>query len=140
MVLHPLLLTHDRIEGFGVEVAIVDLMAARTQSRDDLLMQRRPEARDDWIRVQNKNAQRRPPSVCAARERLVLSWHCGRARGHSGIREQPSPQPGRPILVQHGERTVADVARFIGRTLRAPLVRPMSISRTKRGGEELLHG
>jgi hypothetical protein len=33
-------------------------MAARTQSRDDLLTQRRPEARDDWIRVQNKNAHR----------------------------------------------------------------------------------
>jgi hypothetical protein len=62
MVLHPLLLTHDRIEAFGVEVAIVHLMAARTQSRDDLLMQRGPEARDDWIRVQNKNAQRRAPS------------------------------------------------------------------------------
>jgi hypothetical protein len=25
-------------------------------------MQRGPEARDDWIRVQNKNAQRRAPS------------------------------------------------------------------------------
>src|ERR1700722_3105660 len=75
MVLHPLLLTHDRIEGFGVEVAIIRLMAARTQSRDDLLMQRRPEARDDWIRVQKKNAQRRAPSVFAGCERFVLSGH-----------------------------------------------------------------
>ena len=71
MISDPLLLTHDRIEGFGVEVAIVDLMAARTQSRDDLLTQRRPEARGDWIRVQNKNAQRRAPSVRAGRERSV---------------------------------------------------------------------
>ena len=73
MVLHPLLLTHDRIKGFGVEVAIVDLVAARTQSFDDLPMQRRPEARGDWICVQNKNAQRRTPYVCADLERFVLS-------------------------------------------------------------------
>jgi hypothetical protein len=57
------------IEGFGVEVAIVDFVAANAQGRADLLAQRRPEARGGWIGVQNKNAQRRTPSrqrtVCA---------------------------------------------------------------------------
>jgi hypothetical protein len=77
MVSHPLLLTHDQIEGFGVEVAIVDLMAARTQSRDDLLTQRRPEAPGDWIRVQNKNAQRRAIRMCWL-QAFVPSRHCGR--------------------------------------------------------------
>jgi hypothetical protein len=51
MVLHPLPLTHDRIKAFGVEVAIVDLVAARTQSRDDLPIQRRAETYGDWIGV-----------------------------------------------------------------------------------------
>jgi hypothetical protein len=59
--LDPLLLAHDGIEGFGVEVAIVDFVAAYAQGRDDLLVQRRPEARGGWICVQNKNAQRRAP-------------------------------------------------------------------------------
>ena len=60
-VLHPLLLTHDRI--------IVDLMCARTQSRDDAAS---PRAHRDWIRVQNKNAQRSarwPRKVCLSRHR-----------------------------------------------------------------------
>jgi hypothetical protein len=72
IIVHPLLLTHDRIEAFGIEVTIVDLMSARTQSRDDLPMQRRSEARGDWIRVQNKNAQRRAPFVCDGWKRLSL--------------------------------------------------------------------
>jgi hypothetical protein len=35
-------------------------------------MQRRSEARGDWIRVQNKNAQRRAPFVCDGWKRLSL--------------------------------------------------------------------
>src|SRR5580704_2477981 len=99
MVLHPLLLTHDRIEAFGVEVAIVHLMAARTQSRDDLLMQRGPEARDDWIRVQNKNAQRRlHPYVLTA----------------SGCpRSVELPQQAIPPTVFQNWPTASDFARFI---------------------------
>ena len=57
MISDPLLLTHDRIKGFAVEVAIVDLIAARMQSLENLLVQRRTEACSDWICVQNKNAQ-----------------------------------------------------------------------------------
>ena len=100
MVSHPLLLTHDRIEGFGVEVAIVDLMAARTQSRDDLLTQRRPVARGDWIRVQNKNAQRRAPFVCAGCKRWSLRAIAAvTCRHFSAVRDQLTPQPSRPIVV-----------------------------------------
>ena len=51
MVLHPLLLTKNRIEAFCVEVAIVNLMPTRPQSRDDLAMQRRAEASDDGIGI-----------------------------------------------------------------------------------------
>jgi hypothetical protein len=51
MVLHPLLLTQNRIEAFCVEIAIINLMPTRPKSRDDLAMQRRAEASDDWIGV-----------------------------------------------------------------------------------------
>jgi hypothetical protein len=30
MILHPLLLAHDRIKGFGVKVAIIDFVTARS--------------------------------------------------------------------------------------------------------------
>jgi hypothetical protein len=51
MVLHALLLTHDRIKAFSVEVAIVDLMAARLQGRDDRAVQRRAKAGANGICV-----------------------------------------------------------------------------------------
>ena len=76
MVSDALLLAHDRIKRFGVKVAIVDLVAAYAQRADDLLMQCRPEARGGWICVQNKNAQRRTPSVSAGSERSVPSGNC----------------------------------------------------------------
>jgi hypothetical protein len=38
MVLHPFELRQDRIEVFRIKVAIIDLMAARPQSRDNLAM------------------------------------------------------------------------------------------------------
>jgi hypothetical protein len=105
MVSHPLLLTHDQIEGFGVEVAIVDLMAARTQSRDDLLTQRRPEAPGDWIRVQNKSAQRRASFVCAGCKRSSLRAIAAVACRHfPAVRDQLTPQPSRPTWFQHKGR------------------------------------
>jgi hypothetical protein len=51
MVLHPLLLTQNRIEAFSVEIAIVNLMSTRPQSRNDLAMQRRAKASGDWIGI-----------------------------------------------------------------------------------------
>jgi hypothetical protein len=67
MILHPLFLTQNGIKAFRVEIAIVDFVAARPQSCDDLGMQRCAEAGTDWIGVQNKDAQRRPPFGDAAK-------------------------------------------------------------------------
>ena len=70
MVLRPLLLTQNRIEAFRVKIAVVDLVASRPQGLDDLAMQSRAEAGDDWIGIYNQDSQRRSPSSAAAR------WSC----------------------------------------------------------------
>jgi hypothetical protein len=49
MVLNSLSLTQDRVESFCVEIAVVDPVAARAQSRDDLAMQPRAETGADWV-------------------------------------------------------------------------------------------
>src|ERR1700722_1343211 len=48
MVLNSLSLTQDRVESFCVEIAVVGLVAARAQSRDDITMQSRAETGADW--------------------------------------------------------------------------------------------
>jgi hypothetical protein len=48
---------HHRIEAFGVEVAIVDLMGARTQGLDDGRMQAGAEAHLDGMGEQDQHAQ-----------------------------------------------------------------------------------
>jgi hypothetical protein len=49
MVLNSFSLTQDRVESFCVEITVVDLVAARAQSRDDLAMQPRAETGADWV-------------------------------------------------------------------------------------------
>src|ERR1700722_1006835 len=49
MVLNSLSLTQDRVKSFCVEIAVVDLVAARAQSRDDLAMQLRTETYPNWV-------------------------------------------------------------------------------------------
>lgn len=51
MVLNSLSLTQDRVESFCVKIAVVDLVPARAQSRDDLAMQRRTETGGDRVGV-----------------------------------------------------------------------------------------
>jgi hypothetical protein len=94
--------------------------------RDDLLMQRGPEARDDWIRVQNKNAQRRlHPYVLTA----------------SGCpRSVELPQQAIPPTVFQNWPTASDFARFIELALPAPSVMPLSNLRNKTWREELHRG
>ena len=46
-------LTQNRIEVFCVEIAVINLVPARPQSRDDLAMQPRAEAASDWIGIEN---------------------------------------------------------------------------------------
>jgi hypothetical protein len=77
MILHPLFLTQNGIKAFCVEIAIVDFVAARPQSCDDLGMQRCAEAGTDWIGVQNKDAQRRAPFGDAAETGFVLPLPLG---------------------------------------------------------------
>jgi hypothetical protein len=72
MILHPLFLTQNGIKAFCVEIAIVDFVAARPQSCDDLGMQCCAEADTNWIGIQNKNAQRRAPVGDAAETGFVL--------------------------------------------------------------------
>ena len=43
---------------FCVEITVIDLVAPRSQSCDDLAMQPRAEAASDWIGIENKNTQR----------------------------------------------------------------------------------
>ena len=51
---------------FCVEITVIDLVAARSQSCDDLAMQPRAEAASDWIGIENKNTQRtRSHNICA---------------------------------------------------------------------------
>src|SRR5580698_9687959 len=74
MVLHPLRLTQHRIEMFCVEITVIDLVAPRSQSCDDLAMQPRAEAASDWIGIENKNTQRtRSHNICAQSWRRI-SW------------------------------------------------------------------
>jgi hypothetical protein len=50
---------------FCVEITVIDLVAARSQSCDDLAMQPRAEAVSDGIGIENKNTQRtRSRKVC----------------------------------------------------------------------------
>jgi hypothetical protein len=49
MVLNSLSLTQDRVESLCVKIAVVDLVAARAQSRDDLAMQPRAETGADRV-------------------------------------------------------------------------------------------
>ena len=49
VILDAVLAGHDRIEPFGVEVAIIDLVAARPQGLDDRRVQARAEARRDGM-------------------------------------------------------------------------------------------
>ena len=65
MVLHPLRLTQHRIEMLCVEITVIDLVAPRSQSCDDLAMQPRAEAASDWIGIENKNTQRTAPIIFA---------------------------------------------------------------------------
>jgi len=89
-------LAHDWVEGFRVEVAVVDLMPLRTQALGDLLMQRRAIARRDGIRVKNEHSQHtlRPVS----KERLALAWRTQFAKQDESLlslvpdRERRAPQ------------------------------------------------
>ena len=66
----------DRVEPLGVEVAIVDLVAAAAQRRHHGSMQRRGEAVGERVGVDDEDAH---PRACSRRLLEAVAQHAGRA-------------------------------------------------------------
>ena len=63
VIVDAVLAGHDRIEPFGIEVAIVDCVAARTQGLDDGRVQAGGEAGLDRMGEQDQHAQNGSPFI-----------------------------------------------------------------------------
>ena len=56
VIVNPLLPRQDRIEAFGIEIAVIHFMALRPQHGDGSGVERRDKARLDRVSVENQNA------------------------------------------------------------------------------------